>query len=306
MTSAAKYNAELPAGFTQKLLLVDGHAYAYRAYFAIRHLTSPSGEATNAIYGFVKALARLRAALAPTHWAVVWDGGLAADRVAAWPDYKAQRPPIPDSLKSQIQDLQRYLEANGIPSVCEDGVEADDRIATLARRAADRGWGVVIASSDKDFMQLVSGRINLVNPGDKAEKLWTAGDVQAKTGVVPEQVVDWLSLVGDTVDNIPGAPGIGPKSASELLRQFGSMNALLERLAEVKSERFRSSLLSCRSDLLRNQELIRLREDLPTGGSLDTFTVKDAEPERLREFYERWGFKSLLRELDPVLQMELV
>jgi DNA polymerase-1 len=308
MTRAAQLKPEGPETLAQKLLLVDGHAYAYRAYFAIRHLTSPAGDPTNAIYGFVKSLARLQTTQAPTHWAVVWDGGLAADRLAAWPNYKAQRPPIPASLNQQIQELQRYLDAARIPSVCEDGVEADDLIATLARHAASRDWRVIIASSDKDFMQLVSDRISLVNPIDKSEKLWTADEVRSKTGVEPAQIVDWLSLVGDSVDNVPGAPGVGPKTASELLRQFGSMSALFERLSEVKSEKVRASLLSFRAALTRNQQLIRLLEDLPAGGSLDTFAVRARDPERLREFYERWGFKGLLRELVPVpsLQLELV
>jgi len=308
MTRAVQNKAERPATLGQNLLLVDGHAYAYRSFFAIRSLTSPSGKPTNAIYGFIKSVAKLRATQAPTHWAVVWDGGLAADRVAAWPEYKAQRPPMPDSLQQQIRELQQYLDANRIPSICEPGVEADDRIATLARRAADRGWRVIIASSDKDFTQLVSDRISLANPNDKSEKLWTANEVRSRTGVEPSQVVDWLSLVGDSVDNIPGAPGIGPKTATELLRQFGSMSALFERLSEVKSEKLRSTLLSSRTALARNQELIRLRDDMPDGGSLDTFAVRDLGPDRLREFYERWGFRSLLRELDPapLLQLELV
>ena len=151
-----------------RLLIVDGHAYAYRAFHAIRGLRSPSGRPTNAIYGFVKMLAKMRAAIEPTHLIVVWDGGLSAERIAALPEYKAQRPEMPDDLKPQLDEIVGYLKAAGVASFCRDGVEADDYIACLARRAAEAGMAVVIASSDKDFMQLVSARIGLLNPNDKS------------------------------------------------------------------------------------------------------------------------------------------
>src|SRR5580765_6125140 len=139
-----------------RLLIVDGHAYAYRAFHAIRELRSPTGQPTNAIYGFIKMLAKMRATLAPSHLIVVWDGGLSAERMAALPEYKAQRPAMPADLAAQIDELVAYLGAAGLASYCGDGVEADDYIACVARRAARAGVDVVIASSDKDFMQLVS------------------------------------------------------------------------------------------------------------------------------------------------------
>ena len=210
-----------------RLLIVDGHAYAYRAFHAIRDLRSPDGRPTNAIYGFVKMLAKMRAAVEPTHLMVVWDGGLSAERVARLPEYKAQRPEMPDDLKPQLDEIVEYLKAAGIASFCGDGVEADDYIACLARRAADAGMTVVIASSDKDFMQLVSARVGLLNPNDKSETVWTDEQVRAKAGVEPSQIVDWLSLMGDTVDNIPGVPGVGPKTAADLLNQFGSVAGCL-------------------------------------------------------------------------------
>jgi DNA polymerase-1 len=308
MTRGAQHKAAETESPAHVFVLVDGSAYAYRAFFAIPRLTSPQGQPTNAIYGFIKCLARLRAGQTPTHWAVVWDGGLAAERLAALPSYKALRPPTPESLKRQIPQIQRYLEATRVPSICEPGVEADDRIATLARRAASQGWRVIVASSDKDFMQLVSDRISLVNPTDKTDRLWTANEVRARTGVEPSQIVDWLSLIGDGVDNIPGIPGIGPKTASALLRQFGSVNALYERLQEVKSETLRATLIESRATLARNQDLIKLRDDLPNGWSLDVFAVAEPQPDLLRKLYEEWGFKSLLHELAPApsLQTELL
>jgi DNA polymerase-1 len=177
-------------------------------------------------------------------------------------------------------------------------VEADDYIACLARRAADAGLEVVIASSDKDFMQLVSERIGLLNPNDKTETIWTEQQVRAKAGVAPAQIVDWLSLTGDSVDNIPGVPGIGPKTAAELLNQFGTVRGLYERLDEVKSEKLRANLRAAMDAVRRNRELVRLREDLPCEFSLDELAEKPADAGRLRELYRRWGFKTLLAALE--------
>jgi DNA polymerase-1 len=281
-----------------RLLIVDGHAYAYRAFHAIRNLRSPEGRPTNAIYGFVKMLAKMRAILEPTHLIVVWDGGLSAERLAALPEYKAQRPEMPDDLKPQFDEMTDYLKAAGVVSFCREGVEADDYIACLARRAADAGLAVVIASSDKDFMQLVSQRIGLLNANDKTETIWTDEQVRAKAGVDPSQIVDWLSLTGDSVDNIPGVPGVGPKTAAELLNQFGSVPALYERLDEVRSEKLRANLRAAEPIVRRNRDLVRLREDLPCEFLPDELVEKPADAGRLRELYRRWGFKSLLAALE--------
>jgi DNA polymerase-1 len=280
------------------LLIVDGHAYAYRAFHAIRGLRSPSGEPTNAICGFVKMLAKMRTAVAPTHLIVVWDGGLSAERTALMPEYKAQRPEMPDDLGPQLDGMAGYLKAAGVASFCGEGVEADDYIACLARRAADAGMNVVIASADKDFMQLVSARIGLLNPGDKSEAVWTDEQVRAKAGVGPSQIVDWLALMGDAVDNIPGVPGVGPKTAADLLRQFGSAEKLFARLDEVKSEKLRAALRDSADAVRRNREMVRLRDDLPCGFAPDDLVAKPADAERLRELFGQWGFKGMLAALE--------
>ena len=288
-----------------RLLLVDGHAYAYRAYHAIRSLNGPDGAPTNAIYGFVKMLAKLRQNLKPTHLAVIWDGGLAAERMAAHPEYKAQRPPMPEGLGRQLDEINAYLHAAGMASWRRDGVEADDWIAGAARRAVVVGAQVVIASADKDFMQLVTPRIGLVNPNDKIERIWTAAEVVAKTGVRPEQIVDWLSLVGDAVDNIPGVPGVGPKTAADLLRQFGSIEELYRRLPKVKSDRVKAALAASESEVRRNQELISLRDDVGADFQLEQTLPTAEDPVRLVNLFHRWGFRSLARELEvarPSLQ----
>lgn len=280
-----------------RLLIVDGHAYAYRAFHAIRHLHGPEGRPTNAIYGFVKMLDKMRSALEPAHLMVVWDGGLSVERMAALPEYKAQRPEMPEALRAQLDEIVSYLAAAGVASFCGDGVEADDYIACLARRAADAGWNVVIASSDKDFMQLVSARIGLLNPSDKTGTIWTHEQVRAKAGVEPEQVADWLALMGDAVDNIPGVPGVGPKTAADLLNQFGSVAALFGRLAEVKSEKLRVALQVSADAVRRNLKLVQLQE-VPCEFVPAQLAVRPADRERLRELFRRWGFKGMIEALD--------
>ncbi|MCX6902668.1 MAG: 5'-3' exonuclease [Verrucomicrobia bacterium] len=282
----------LPAG--PCLLIIDGHAYAYRAFHAIAQLSAPDGAPTNAIFGFIKALDRLREIIRPAYLVVVWDGGLAEERLAALPDYKAQRPPMPDKLRVQFDGINDWLKASDVTWLQQEGVEADDWIATLGRWAVGQGIEVVIASSDKDFMQLVSPRVGLVNPADKSSGIWREEQVRNKTGVGPEQIVDWLSLMGDSVDNIAGVPGVGPKTAAELLGQFGSVDALYGRLEEVKPERVRGALQAVETKVRRNQQLIRLRDDLPLQLHLEDLRPGAGDSARLRELSGRWGFKSLL------------
>jgi len=291
-----------------RLLIVDGHAYAYRAFHAIRDLRSPAGRPVNAIYGFLKMLGKMRQSVAPTHLMVVWDGGLSAGRLDVLPGYKAQRPEMPDDLRPQFDEIKNYLTAAGVAQFCGEGVEADDYIGCLARRAADAGWDAVIASSDKDFMQLVTARIGLLNPNDKSGAIWGREQVCAKSGVEPGQVADWLALMGDAVDNIPGVPGVGPKTAASLLQEFGSVEKLYLRLDEVKSEKLRASLRASAEAVQRNQMLVRLHE-VACGFEPEKLVVRPADREKLRGLFTHWGFKGLLAELDaqsPERQAELI
>lgn len=296
---AEKFRVPGPGGGC--LLLVDGHAYAYRAFHAIRSLSSPTGQPTNAIFGFLRMLGKMRATVAPTHLAVIWDGGLAEERVAQHPDYKAGRPPMPTDLEAQLSGIADYLDAARIPSLCRKGVEADDWIATLARQAEAVDCRVVIASSDKDFMQLVTPQVGLLNPNDKSETIWTDVEVRAKAGVAPGQIVDWLSLVGDSVDNIPGVPGVGTKTATELLERFGSAENLYARLDEVTSERIRLKLREAHAVVRKNQQLIRLREDIAGDFDLATYRVARPEVPRLLELFTGWGFRTLRQEMEAEL-----
>jgi len=301
----ASHEPEPPSSPQPPLLLLwDGHAYAYRAYHAIRQLNAPDGRPTNAIYGFTKMLSKAIATLRPTHVAVVWDGGLAAERMVLLPEYKAQRPSMPDALEEQLLRIQELVQAQGFASLLHDGVEADDWIAALAMAAQRQSLPVVIASADKDFLQLVRAGIRLLNPNDKTEKLWTDGDVVQKTGVPPARIVDWLSLMGDAVDNIPGAPGIGPKTAAALLNQFGSLDSLFARIAEVTPERVRESLRASRETVLRNRDMVRLRPELVPDVGLETFRPKPPDAPRLRAIYSSCGFRSMLAELEPAAPVQ--
>ncbi len=285
-----------------RLLIIDGHAFAYRAFYAIRGLTSPSGQPTNAIYGFIQMLAKLEAQVLPTHAVVVWDGGLDEGRVEELDDYKAQRDPMPDDMEVQLDAMVEYLEAAGWASVCDDGVEADDRIGQLAKRAEDEGMEVVIASSDKDFLQLINDRVKMLNPADKTGTPMDAAAVVAKTGVRPAQIVDWLSLVGDAADNIPGVPGVGVKTAAALLNEFGSVDRIYGRLAEVGRDKLRESLAAAEADVHRNQSLVALKLDLPGEPELDDLRQGFHDSARLEELYEMWGFNTLLKNLREARQ----
>jgi DNA polymerase-1 len=203
---------------------------------------------------------------------------------------------MPDQLRPQFDEIGEYLAAAGVAAFCCEGVEADDCIGCLARRAAAAGWDVVVASSDKDFMQLVSARIGLLNPNDKTGKIWGREQVCAKAGVEPEQVADWLALMGDAVDNIPGVPGVGPKTAAELLKQFGSVDNLLARLGEVKSERLRTALENSVTAVRRNLELVRLRE-VACEFVPEQLAVQPADREKLCGLFRRWGFNGMLAAL---------
>ena len=287
---------------SNRLLLVDGHAYAYRAFHAIRSLNAPDGSPTNAIFGFIKMLQKMQVTLKPSHLLVVWDGGLAAERMVDLPEYKANRPPTPEGLAAQLPQLEAWLDAVGLPQWTQDGAEADDWIGTFTRRAEAAGWSVVIASSDKDFLQLVNDRVGLFNPNDKTEKIWTAADVEAKTGVAPAQIVDWLALIGDSVDNIPGVPGVGPKTATQLLKWFGSIDGIYARLAEIKSENQRAALHNAADAVRRNQRMVQLKCELPDGPTLESLVPRTPDPVALRPMYQRWNFRSLLAEVGGPLE----
>jgi DNA polymerase-1 len=215
---------------------------------------------------------------------------------------------MPVELEEQFDEIGRYLSAASVAAFCGDGIEADDYIAFLAQAARQAHWEVIIASADKDFMQLVVPGVGLLNPNDKSETIWTAEQVRAKTGVEPEQIADWLSLLGDSVDNIPGVAGVGPKTATELLKQFGSVSELYRRLDEVKSERIRTALGAAEAEVRRNQSLVRLKTEVGGDFPADALVARPADGGRLMGLFRGWGFRSMLAELEAAQsrQQELI
>lgn len=287
-----------------RLVLVDGYAQVYRAFYAIPGLTTPDGRPSNAIYGVVRFLLKLDEEL-PGRWGVVvFDRGRPARRLELLPEYKAQRPPMPDELRAQQAPLREWLAALGWPVLEEEGREADDVIAALALNAgADRETAIV--SHDKDLTQLVAGsRVYMLRPDPKGklERMGPA-EVEAKFGVKPEQIRDYLALLGDSSDNIPGVPGVGSKTAAQLLQQFGSVEQILAHVADVAKPSVRSSLAANTDLLQRNVQLVSLETDLPAGWQgVESLRRRPPDFAKLRGLAADFGFKSLLPLLDQARQ----
>ena len=252
-----------------KWLLVDGFNVAYRCFFAVPELSRSDGFPTNAVHGWVKSLWRLMDQEKPVATLVFFDLGGAQDRLALLPEYKAQREEMPEALVKQLPYIKAVTRAMGLVGVEKDGVESDDLVASQATHLAAQGHEVLIVSADKDFAQLVGDRIKMLLPPPSANpKLgWRrldAAGVKEKFGVLPAQIPDYLALVGDASDNIPGIEGVGPKTATKWLNEFGSLEGVIAHVRELKPERFRESVLALTDLLRRNLRLTTLNLGLPT------------------------------------------
>ncbi|MFM8788828.1 MAG: 5'-3' exonuclease H3TH domain-containing protein, partial [Chthoniobacterales bacterium] len=264
-----------------RLLLVDGHYYAYRSFFAIQGLKNSKGEPTNAVFGFVKALRKMLADLKPDLVGVVWDAGLPERRMELLPSYKQQREETPDDLDVQFAIIEEAVAALGAHNLSLEGHEADDLIAAYAAAARKDKADIIIATNDKDIYALVEGktRIYSTNKSDVGESkdgfaLLGSAEVEAKWGVPPEKIPDVLALTGDAVDNIPGVEGVGPKTAAKLVLEHGSVAALLGDTAEIKNEKLRAKVEAAAARIRDNMELVRLDENLPLPVPLKDLTVK--------------------------------
>jgi DNA polymerase-1 len=276
----------------EPLVLVDGSSYLYRAFHALPALSTAKGEPTGAVLGVVNMLYKLLDEVQPSHMAVVFDAPGKTFREELYAEYKANRPPMPDELRAQVGPLLEAIEAMGIPLLRIDGVEADDVIGTLARAAANAGTPTLISTSDKDLAQLVGERVTLVNTMDNTT-LDPVG-VEQKFGVKPAQIVDYLALVGDTSDNIPGVPGVGAKTAAKWLQQFGDLATLKARASEVSGkvgERLRESL----GALDLSQQLATIRCDLSLPLAVTDLALRPPDAPRLGDLFERLEFTRLLR-----------
>jgi DNA polymerase-1 len=249
-----------------RLFVLDAMGLAYRAHYAFirRPLVNSRGENTSALFGFANTALKIRRDEKPDFWALAWDGPGPTFRHERFPDYKATRKPMPEDLLAQIPAIEDLAHAIGLPVLEVPGTEADDVMATLARRAEREGLEAVLVTSDKDMMPLVNDRVRMLSPAGRGEEyVWMDRDaVRAKWGVPPEQVRDVLALMGDASDNVPGVPGVGEKTAVELIREFGSLEALYERLASVKREALRAKLEAFRGQAMLSRELVTVKTDL--------------------------------------------
>lgn len=278
-----------------KLFLIDGSHTLYRSYHAIRGLTTSKGFPTNAIYGFAQTLHKILKEHAPEYLAVVFDTPGPTFRHEVYPEYKANRPPMPEDLSVQIPWIKKLLEAYRIPSVELPGYEGDDLLATLARRAAEQGVEVVIVSGDKDLCQLAGPSVRILDP--KKDALLGAEEIRSEYGISPEALPDLFALTGDSVDNLPGLPGVGPKTAAALLKQFGSLDELLKRPGEIEKAKLRDLVEQYRERILLNRKLVRIMPDVPLETGLEAFRRQDPDGPRLREILLELEFQRFLEDV---------
>lgn len=281
-----------------RLFLIDGNSQMYRAYHAIRGLTGPDGRSTNAVYGFVSMLRKLLADHQPDYIAASFDLPGRTFRDDLFADYKANRAPMPDDLAEQVPLVHDACEAMGVPILTMEGFEADDVIGTLAVQAHQAGFDVAIVTGDKDFFQLVGDGLRVYNPKD--EGTWyDAPGVVERFGVPPDRVVDVLALMGDSVDNIKGVPGIGEKGARDLITTHGSLDALLAAAASVPQKRYREALLQHADDARASRVLATIRTDVPVAFEPGALRYRGPDAPRCYALFSRLGFRTFTAEFAP-------
>ena len=285
-------------GDTKRLFLIDGAALAYRSYFAfIRNpLVTTKGLNTSAIYGFTTAVLRLIEEEQPEYLVIVNDSPTPTFRHEMYAEYKATRERMPDEMSTQLPRLDDVIEALHIPTVAAPGYEADDIMATFAKRCEELDIECWLVSGDKDLAQMVSNRVRMYDNVRKGGQVHRVGieEVKKKFGVPPEQIVDFLSLVGDTSDNIPGVKGVGEKTAAKLLSEYGSLEAVLANAEKVAAKRVREGLIASREDALRSKQLVILDTEAPVEFDLETFRLREPDHRRLLELFEEFEFHSLM------------
>src|SRR6476660_1317571 len=292
MIYSAPLEVSSPTRPMARLFLIDGSSQMYRAYHAIRGLTGPDGKSTNAVYGFVTMLRKLIADHSPEYVAASFDlpGRTFRDDIAA--DYKANRAPMPGDLAEQVPLVREACEAFGVPVITSERFEADDVIGTLAMAAHKAGFDVAIVTGDKDFFQLVTDGIRVYNPRDEGTWYDAAG-VLEKFGVRPDQVVDVLALMGDSIDNIKGVPGIGEKGARELIATHGSLDAVLAAADSMTPKR-REALITHADDARQSRELARIRVDVPVAFEAETLKYRGPSRQKCFTLFSSLGFRTLV------------
>jgi DNA polymerase-1 len=275
--------------------ILDAYSRIYQVFHAIPAMTGPAGQPTNIVFGLFRDMLNLLRVRKPDYVAVAFDGAGPVFRSEIFADYKANRPSMPDDMRPQVEVARRLFEAFGMPVWMHEGAEADDVIATLARKGAERGLDVVILTSDKDARQLLTDQIRILNLRDN--KFIDIAALKIDWGITPEQVVDYLSLTGDSVDNVPGVPGIGPKTATELLQKFGTLDALLEGIDQVKGAKKQENLRAHADTARRARTLVQLKEDLPLAIDWNALQTTGYHAKALKDLCAECGFHGFLNEI---------
>lgn len=285
----------------ETLVLVDAYSQIFRSFYAIRRLTNARGEVVNAAFVFTKLLLQLEKKHSSEYGAMLFDCGKVSFRLELNPEYKANRPPMPDDLRSQIPLIRKIAEAFGWQLLQCENFEADDLIGGLSAKYKD--LPVEIVSSDKDLSQLIDQRVSMLVPASGGFEKRSEKEVVEKFGVAPAEIIDYLALIGDTSDNIPGVPGIGPKSAVEILHTFGPAESWLNDPSLIDAEHKLAKKLLPALDIVRkNRELIRLRTELPeTLNQITPPLRKEPDWESIRNICQDNQFKSILNELPPLV-----
>ncbi len=277
------------------LVLIDGPNYVFRAFHAVKHnLSNSKGQPTNAVFGYVQMVRSILKDLSPTHVAVVFDPKGGTFRNEMYAEYKAHRPPMPEDLAAQWDYVYEVTDAFNFARICVQNYEADDVIATLARQAEAKGWDVTIVSTDKDLMQLVGDKIWMLDTMRRKE--YGIDEVKEKWGVEPAKVQDLLALAGDSADNIPGVPGIGPKTALELINTYGDLDGILSHAHEIKQNKRRENLIEFADDARLSYELVALDEQTPLPLTLDDLKVQEPNREKLAKVFAELEFRRLTAE----------
>jgi DNA polymerase-1 len=276
--------------------VIDAFAHIYQFFYAIKGLTGPDGEPVNAVYGFARMIETIRQRYDPDYLAIAFDGPGELARHQVYEDYKANRPPMPEALQRQIPLIKEMLEAQSVPQLASPGHEADDVLAAVADRAAQQDVDTVIVTTDKDAEQLIGPRTRVLHVRKNGEEMLDAEALKELKGIQPWQVVELMALAGDSTDNVPGVPGIGPKTALALIQQFGSVRNLYEHLDEVDRESVRQKLTDHRDAVEMSARLVRLDPGVPLDFDLDRCRAGQADRARVESFYRALGFGSLIRE----------
>lgn len=280
----------------KRLFLIDGNLYAYRAYYTMRDLTTSRGEPTNAIYGFSRMLINLLYGRKPDYLAVAFDLPAPTFRHRQFPAYKANRPKMPTSLQNQLISIKEVVRAFNVQILELEGYEADDLLATVSKKAEEE-IDVFIFTNDKDILQLISHNIKVVVK-KKIDHIYDLDWVKEKYGLEPSKITSVMALCGDSVDNVPGVPGVGEKTSLRLIQEFGSIENLFNNLGHIKNEKLRESLRNSAEQVKINQELIALSTKVPLEMEIDHLRVTEAYWGKVVEIFARFEFDELLRKVD--------